>query len=82
MEIFPSRISFFVSGHISSKQMEQVDALSRYQVVFITYNEVTQKNTASQSTNDFINQIRQAVEYSLMNDFFLKNSVLYKSSIS
>jgi ribonuclease HI len=64
--------------HRPGKQMKHVDALSRYPVLLISSNDVTQKVKDAQDQDDFISQIKNMLTSTPVDDYFLKNGILYK----
>ncbi|GFT14560.1 transposon Tf2-9 polyprotein [Trichonephila clavipes] len=64
--------------HPSGKQMGHVDCLSRYPVITITYDEITTKLANCQRKDEYINSLKTLLENKQINDFVVKNDVLYK----
>ncbi|GFW91653.1 transposon Tf2-9 polyprotein [Trichonephila clavipes] len=64
--------------HRPGKQMGHVDCLSRYPVMTITYDEVTTKLANCQRNDEYINSLKTLLENKQINDFVVKNDVLYK----
>ncbi|GFT40407.1 transposon Tf2-9 polyprotein [Trichonephila clavipes] len=64
--------------HRPGKQMGHVDCLSRYPVMTITYDEITTKLANSQRNDEYINSLKTLLENKQINDFVVKNDVLYK----
>ncbi|GFV51806.1 transposon Tf2-9 polyprotein [Trichonephila clavipes] len=64
--------------HRPGKQMGHVDCLSRYPVMTITYDEITTKLANCQRNNEYINSLKTLLEIKQINDFVVKNDVLYK----
>ncbi|GFU39324.1 transposon Tf2-9 polyprotein [Trichonephila clavipes] len=64
--------------HRPGKQMGHVDCLSRYPVMTITYDEITTKLTNCQRNDEYINSLKTLLEKKQINDFVVKNDVLYK----
>ncbi|GFT73455.1 retrovirus-related Pol polyprotein from transposon 17.6 [Trichonephila clavipes] len=62
----------------SGKQMGHVDCLSRYPVMTITYDEITTKLANCQRNEEYINSLKTLLENKQINDFVVKNDVLYK----
>ncbi|GFS81504.1 transposon Tf2-11 polyprotein [Trichonephila clavipes] len=60
------------------KQMGHVDCLSRYPVMTITYDEITTKLANCQRNDEYINSLKTLLENKQINDFVVKNDVLYK----
>ncbi|GFW08893.1 retrovirus-related Pol polyprotein from transposon 17.6 [Trichonephila clavipes] len=58
--------------------MGHVDCLSRYPVMTITYDEVTTKLANCQRNDEYINSLKTLLENKQINDFVVKNDVLYK----
>ncbi|GFT24237.1 hypothetical protein TNCV_2064651 [Trichonephila clavipes] len=58
--------------------MGHVDCLSRYSVMTITYDEVTTKLANCQRNDEYINSLKTLLENKQINDFVVKNDVLYK----
>ncbi|GFT58076.1 transposon Tf2-9 polyprotein [Trichonephila clavipes] len=64
--------------HRPGKQMGHVDCLSRYPVMTITYDEITTKLANCQRNDEYINSLKTLLENKQINDFVVKNDVLYK----
>ncbi|GFX28313.1 transposon Tf2-8 polyprotein [Trichonephila clavipes] len=64
--------------HRPGKQMGHVDCLSRYPVMSITYDEITTKLANCQRNDEYINSLKTLLENKQINDFVVKNDVLYK----
>ncbi|GFW47157.1 transposon Tf2-6 polyprotein [Trichonephila clavipes] len=64
--------------HRPCKQMGHVDCLSRYPVMTITYDEITTKLANCQRNDEYINSLKTLLENKQINDFIVKNDVLYK----
>ncbi|XP_042913385.2 retrovirus-related Pol polyprotein from transposon 17.6 [Parasteatoda tepidariorum] len=64
--------------HRPSKQMRHVDCLSRYPIMHITCDELTSKIVTCQINDEYINSIKQLLENKSIDDFVVKNNVLYK----
>ncbi|GFT49336.1 transposon Tf2-9 polyprotein [Trichonephila clavipes] len=64
--------------HRPGKQMGHVDCLSRYPVMTITYDEITIKLANCQRKDEYINSLKTLLENKQINDFVVKNDVLYK----
>ncbi|GFV06658.1 transposon Tf2-8 polyprotein [Trichonephila clavipes] len=64
--------------HHPGKQMEHVDCLSRHPVMTITYDEITTKLANCQRNDEYINSLKTLLENKQINDFVVKNDVLYK----
>ncbi|GFX05017.1 transposon Tf2-9 polyprotein [Trichonephila clavipes] len=60
------------------KQMGHVDCLGRYPVMIITYDEKTTKLANCQRNDEYINSLKTLLENKQINDFVVKNDVLYK----
>ncbi|GFV65971.1 transposon Tf2-9 polyprotein [Trichonephila clavipes] len=58
--------------------MGHVDCLSRYPVMTITYDEITTKLVNCQRNDEYINSLKTLLENKQINDFVVKNDVLYK----
>ncbi|GFS75332.1 retrovirus-related Pol polyprotein from transposon 17.6 [Trichonephila clavipes] len=63
--------------HRPGKQMGHVDCLSRYPVMTITYDEITTKLANCQRNDEYINSLKHLLENKQINDFVVKNDVLY-----
>ncbi|GFW30846.1 transposon Tf2-9 polyprotein [Trichonephila clavipes] len=64
--------------HRPGKQMRHVDCLSRYPVMTITYDEITTKLANCQRNDEYMNSLKTLLENKQINDFVVKNDVLYK----
>lgn len=64
--------------HRPGTQMRHVDALSRYPVMVLQHNAMTQKIREAQAKDEFTSSIKQLLEQSATTDYVLKNNVLYK----
>ncbi|GFV87070.1 transposon Tf2-9 polyprotein [Trichonephila clavipes] len=64
--------------HRPGKQMGHVDCLSRYPVMTITYDEITTKLANCQRNDEYINSLKTLLENKKINDFVVKNDVLFK----
>ncbi|GBM86924.1 hypothetical protein AVEN_151823-1 [Araneus ventricosus] len=64
--------------HRPGKQMKHVDCLSRYPIMLITHDEITSRIVNCQQSDEYIGSIKQLLENKQINDFVLKNNVLYK----
>ncbi|GFT96335.1 retrovirus-related Pol polyprotein from transposon 17.6 [Trichonephila clavipes] len=64
--------------HRPGKQMGHADWLSRYPVMTITYDEITTKLANCQRNDEYINSLKTLLENKQINDFVVKNDVLYK----
>ncbi|GFW11451.1 transposon Tf2-6 polyprotein [Trichonephila clavipes] len=64
--------------HRPGKQMGHVDCLSRYPVMTITYDEITTKLANCPRNDEYINSLKTLLENKQINDFVVKNDVLYK----
>ncbi|GFT82408.1 retrovirus-related Pol polyprotein from transposon 17.6 [Trichonephila clavipes] len=58
--------------------MGHVDCLSRYPVMTITYDEITTKLANCQRNDEYIIPLKTLLENKQINDFVVKNDVLYK----
>ncbi|GBO22891.1 Transposon Tf2-9 polyprotein [Araneus ventricosus] len=64
--------------HRPGKQMKHVDCLSRYPIMLVTHDEITSRIVNCQQSDEYISSIKQLLENKQINDFVLKNNVLYK----
>ncbi|GBM37972.1 Transposon Tf2-9 polyprotein [Araneus ventricosus] len=64
--------------HRPGKQMKHVDCLSRYPIMLVTHDEITSRIVNCQQSDEYISSIKQLLENKQINDFVLKNNILYK----
>ena len=64
--------------HRAGQKMQHVDALSRYPIMQINCDDSTIKIANSQSNDEYINAIKILLQNGKINDFTIKNNVLYK----
>ncbi|GFW70483.1 transposon Tf2-8 polyprotein [Trichonephila clavipes] len=75
--IFLSQFDYQIV-HRPGNQMKHVDALSRHPVMNITYDEITAKIKNAQSNDEYITTIKQLVDSDKVNDFQIRNDILFK----
>ncbi|GFS61121.1 transposon Tf2-9 polyprotein [Trichonephila clavipes] len=64
--------------HRPSRQMKHVDALSRYPIMMISSHDITQQIKEAQNKDEFISQLKSAIQITPSDEYFLKNEILYK----
>ncbi|GFU45146.1 retrovirus-related Pol polyprotein from transposon 17.6 [Trichonephila clavipes] len=64
--------------HRSGRQMNHVDALSRYPIMMISSHDITQKIKEAQNKDEFISQLKSAIKITSSAEYSLKNEILYK----
>ena len=65
--------------HRAGTQMQHVDALSRYAMMTITYDDVTTKIHKAQAEDDEILKIKTKLDADTSyKEYFIKNDILYK----
>lgn len=64
--------------HRPGKQMKHADALSRYPVLVISSNDISQKVKNAQDQDEFISNIKSLIEKTPSDEYILQNRILYK----
>ncbi|GFU51219.1 transposon Ty3-I Gag-Pol polyprotein [Trichonephila clavipes] len=66
--------------HRPAKQMQHVDALSRYPVMLVTSDELTYKIANAQESDEYIRTIKKLLQEGKTSEFIVSNKILYKIS--
>ena len=64
--------------HRSAKRMQHVDALSRYPVMSITYDELTHKIITAQESDEYVKTLKILLQNGQTDEYVLNNNILFK----